>query len=79
MSKSFDRYVPRKPRPLGRVQEAQYKSELPCREALPFRARSFKLFGSILQGTPLVTAEAIGARFDWMTRDNTLEFSNSYE
>ena len=30
-------------------------------------------------GTPLATAEAIGARFDWVTHDNTLEFSNSYE
>jgi hypothetical protein len=48
-------------------------------EALPFRARSFKFFGSVLQGTPLVTAEAIGARFDWVIHDNTLEFSNSYE
>ena len=36
-----DRQVPRKPRPLGRGQGAQYKRKLPSREASPFRAGSF--------------------------------------
>jgi len=31
------------------------------------------------KGCPWFRAEAIGARSDWMIRDNTLEFSNSYE
>ena len=65
--------------PAGRQEGAQYKRQLPCREALPFRAGSFKLFGSFPHGESLATAEAIGAHFGWVTHDNTLEFSNSYE
>ena len=75
----FDRHVPRKPRPLGRGQGAQYKRQLPYREALPCRAGSFKLLGSFPHGDSLATAEDIGAGFDWVTHDKTLEFSNSYE
>jgi hypothetical protein len=37
----LDRQVPRKPRPLGVCQGAQYKTKLPSREAPPFRAGSF--------------------------------------
>jgi len=35
------RHVPRKSRPSGRDQGAQYKRKLPYREAPPFRAGSF--------------------------------------
>jgi hypothetical protein len=76
----------------GRQEGAPYKKELPfrealrhaqgrerCRTALPFRAGSFKPFGSFRQGSPWVTAKAIGAGSDWVIHDNTLEFSNSYE
>jgi hypothetical protein len=46
-----DRYVPRKPRPLGRGQGAQYQRELPCREAPPFRAGSFNsVLGEAISG-----------------------------
>ena len=37
-----DRHVPRKVRPLGGCQGAQYERKLPCREAPPFRAWSFQ-------------------------------------
>jgi len=40
---SFDRQVPRNPRPLERGQGAQHKMKLPFREAPPFRAGSFTI------------------------------------
>ena len=39
---------------------------------------SVKIFDSFPHGDSLATAEAIGAGFDWVTHDKTLEFSNSY-
>jgi len=42
-------------------------------------SKSFQTLRSSPEGSPLFTAEAIGARSDWVIHDNTLEFSNSYE
>ena len=54
-----DRHVPRKPRPSGRGQGAQYKRKLPYREASPFRAGSFNFFILFRTSLPALIPEMI--------------------